>query len=179
VIDTVALRRPSLVLPATIATVAFAMLLPFLVHLVPPSGGVPLGARLLPIFLAPFLAAVLFHPSVALLASLVTPTLNRLVTGQPAPAMSVWLTVELLVFSGLVLAARERWPRAWFLAPVAYVVAKAVALLALRAAGMTVPGPTDVAGFLTGLANAWPGLLLLLALNAWLVFGRRAAGSAP
>jgi len=178
VIDTFALRKPNLVVPATIATVALAMLLPFLVHLLPPSGGVPLGARLLPIFVAPFLAAALFHPGAAVVASLVTPTLNRLATGQPAPAMSVLLTVELLVFSGIVLAVRERWPRAWFLAPVAYVVAKGVALLALAAAGAPLPGLVGVAGFLGSLANALPGLLLLLALNAWVVFGARTSGAA-
>lgn len=61
---------------ATLLTVLAALLLPLLVHLLPSSGGVPLGARLLPIFYAPLLATVFFGPVTSLAAGALAPFAN-------------------------------------------------------------------------------------------------------
>ncbi|MDO9128438.1 MAG: hypothetical protein Q7U34_01085 [Anaerolineales bacterium] len=54
---TVLRRRSNLQIPAALVTLGLMWLFPFLVHLIPSIGTVPLGARLLPIFYAPLLAA--------------------------------------------------------------------------------------------------------------------------
>ena len=162
-LDTATLKNPRVIIPATLATVAATLLLPFLVHLLPPSGGVPLGARLLPLFIAPFLAVVLFHPAVALVASLVTPLLNRLLTGQPAWEMSVLLTVELFTFSLAAWLLVRRWPKFWGNAPLAYVIAKAASLLLLSVLPLLPVSPWRFFG--SSLQTALPGVLVLLVLN--------------
>ena len=54
------LKQTRIIVPATIATVAAAFLLPFLVHLLPPVGNVPIGARLLPLFHCPLFSCRIF-----------------------------------------------------------------------------------------------------------------------
>lgn len=160
--DVATLRRPAVIIPATLVTIALAAVLPFVVHLAPPVGGVQLGARLLPIFLAPFVAAALFHPAVAIAAALATPTLNRLLTGRPTPELAVQLTLELLVFAAIVLIAARRDARLAWVGPVAYLAAKAAALAALALAGAATIVP---AAFATSLGHALPGLALLALLG--------------
>src|SRR5687767_7770331 len=96
-----ALRQNRLLqIPATLVTLGLMWLIPVLVHLIPPFGdGTPLGVRLLPIFYAPLLAVFLFHPVVAVLASLAMPFINYLLTGMPPFNIAILLTVELVVFS--------------------------------------------------------------------------------
>ena len=162
-LDTATLKNSRAIIPATFLTVAATLLLPFLIHLLPPVGGVPMGARLLPLFIAPFLAVVLFHPAVALVASLVTPLLNRLLTGQPAWEMSVLLTVELVTFSLAAWLLVRRWPRFWGNAPLSYVIAKAASLLLLSFLPLLPVSPWRF--FFNSLQTALPGLLVLLLLN--------------
>lgn len=173
---TFAARR--FVVPATLVTIAFTVALPFLVHLLPPLGGTPMGAVLLPLFIAPFVALYLFHPAAALVAALVTPLLNRALTGQPSAEMAVLLTVELTVFSLAALLLKGRWPRSVVNAPVAYLVAKVVAAAVL---GLTALIPALPLGYLTSsVVNALPGLGLLLLINVLVVrsLGGEAKGGA-
>ncbi|MBX3143644.1 MAG: hypothetical protein KF813_07810 [Trueperaceae bacterium] len=163
------LAARSFVIPATVITVALTVALPFLVHLLPPVGAVPMGAVLLPLFIAPFIAAYLFHPTAALIASLVTPLLNRQLTGQPTVEMAVMLTVELCAFTVVALLLRSRWPRSVINAPLAYLAAKLVAAGVL---GVTALIPALPLGYLTSsLINALPGLVLLLVVNVLVVRG--------
>jgi hypothetical protein len=153
-------RRSVQIASAALLTVAAALLLPLLFHLLPASGGVPLGARLLPIFYAPFLAAIFFGPVVALVAALGAPTLNHLLTGRPASEMVGLLTLELLLFVGLILVARARWPRSPIIAPAAYLLAHFLA-----GAVLGLPWETSAAS----LYRALPGVAVLLALNVAVV----------
>ena len=57
-------------LGVTALTLAGAIALPFLAHLLPAIGNVPMGARLLPIFVAPLLALILLPDARGLLAAL-------------------------------------------------------------------------------------------------------------
>src|SRR3990172_7405742 len=68
--------------PATIVTISLMIALPFLVHLAPPVGGIQMGAIMLPIFYAPLVAIFLFHPAVSIVAAMLAPTINLLVTGR-------------------------------------------------------------------------------------------------
>lgn len=160
-------RKSVRVISATAVTVLAALLLPLLFHLLPVSGGVPLGMRLLPIFYAPFLAAVFFPSLVSLSAALLAPLVNHLLTGRPAPEMAVVLTLELLVFTGIVLLARRRWPRFMVLAPLAYLVAKLVALLVLAPFAAT---SLSAQAFFASLQTGLPGILALSLLNIAVVF---------
>lgn len=158
-----ALATRRFVLPATVITISFTVALPLLVHLLPPVGTVPMGAVLLPLFIAPFIALYLFHPAAALIASLVTPLLNRALTGQPTSEMATLLTVELCAFTLAALLLRRVWPRSLVNAPLAYLVAKLVAAGVLVLTSLI---PALPLGYLTGsVVNALPGLALLVAVN--------------
>lgn len=158
---TYTLRRP-LLASVTAATVALTFALPLLFHLFS-EPGIPLGARLLPIFYAPLLAALLFPPVVALSASLIAPFLNHALTGNPPLPMAVQLSAELLVFTGVVLSLRRRWPQLPVTAPLAYLVARAVVFFAPQPAAVLSGGAWGV--LLTSLWVALPGLAVLLLLN--------------
>ena len=160
---TIALDRPWIRgLAHVSAGLSVALVLPFLVHLVPVEGGPPLGARLLPIFFASLVLVVRGAPLPALAVALLAPLLNRAVTGMPAGPMLPTLQLELLVFTGLVILTVRATPRlARFAGPVAYLVAAATATLLL-----TGGAPSAATLGATG-ALAWPGLVLLLAVGAW------------
>ena len=104
---TVLRRKPILQIPAALVTLGFMWLFPFLVHLIPVSGTVPIGARLLPIFYAPLLAAWLFHPIVGLASSLLMPFINHAFTGMPTFNVAVMTSIELSVFSIVLLALKN------------------------------------------------------------------------
>lgn len=167
---TIALDRPWLRgLAHVSAGLTVALVLPFLVHLVPVEGGPPLGARLLPIFFASLVLVVRGAPLPALAVALLAPLLNRAVTGMPAGPMLPTLQLELLAFTGLVILAARATPRlARFAGPVAYLVAAMTAALLL---GGGAPSAAALAGTA---ALAWPGLVLLFAVGAWSGAGRAA-----
>lgn len=155
------LKRP-LLISVTAITVALTFALPLLFHLLP-SSGVPLGARFLPIFYAPLLAALLFPPVVAFSASLIAPFLNHALTGNPPLPLAALLSAELLVFTGVVLWLRRRWPLLPLIAPLAYLVARAVVFFALQPAAVLSGGAWGA--LLASLGVALPGLAVLLVLN--------------
>lgn len=151
------------VIPATVITIAATIALPFLIHAFPNIAGVPMGARLLPLFWAPFLAVVLFHPSVALVASLITPTINRVLTGRPTVEMSILLTLELVTFAFVAMLLYRYFPKFWVTAPISYIIGKLVAAILVTTFGILPFSP--IAQIWGSLLTALPGLILLLALN--------------
>lgn len=159
--STLALSRPQLV-SVTLATTFFAFVLPFAFHLVPQSG-IPLGARFLPIFYAPLLAAAFFPGVVALVASLFAPLLNHLLLGNPPLPLVVQLTAELLVFSATVLLLKRYAAPPWFSAPLAYVVARVLVFFVATPAALVRPDAWSAVA--DSLVVALPGLVLLALLG--------------
>ena len=167
-VSTLALSRTKLV-SLTLATTFFAFALPFAFHLVPQSG-IPLGARFLPIFYAPLLAAAFFPGVVALAASLFAPLLNHLLLGNPPLPMVAQLTAELLIFSATVLLLKSYAPL-WFSAPLSYLVARVLVFFAATPAALVRPDAWSAVG--NSLAVALPGLVLLALLGLFAQLWRR------
>jgi hypothetical protein len=150
-------HREALVLLAA----AFAV--PMLVHAFPVSGAVPLGARLLPLFWVAFLAAYLLRPAPAVLVAIAAPIVNHLVFGRPSADLVAQLVTEagfMALACGWVL---RRDPTFAFWAPLGYIAAKIVSLPVVMIVGAEYPSALRLAT--SSIANAWPGLLCLLALN--------------
>ena len=157
------LRQNAIVqVPATLLTFGLMWLLPLLVHIIPLTGPVPVGARLLPIFYAPLLAAWIFHPAVGLFASLLMPFINHAFTGMPTLPMTVLLSLELVVFSLGLLLNRKHWPRLP-LAPLAFIVGKVISAILLVFVAVVPASPW--AYLVSSVQNALPGLLILLVLH--------------
>jgi hypothetical protein len=116
-----------------------------------------MGARLLPIFLAAIIAAMRMDAVSALSIAVLTPLLNRLLTGSPAGPMLPTLLIELGVVVGLLLLVRRLAPALLRLAPVPAYLAAAVIAGAIVAGD----GATATVGF--ALRHSWPGLVLLAA----------------
>jgi hypothetical protein len=168
--DQLLTKNKPLQIPALLVTIALMLLFPYLIHLI---GGPTAGGRWLPIFYAPFVAALLFQPVVAIVAALSAPFLNHLLTGAPALPMAVVLSVELLVFVLLARQMARRWPAFWGAAPLAYLLAKLSSTLLLAILPVTLL-PLSPGQFLSSsLAAAWPGLLVLLFINWLTVRGLR------
>lgn len=151
-------------IPALVITIALMLIFPYLVHLV---GGPTAGARWLPMFYAPFVAAALFHPLVAVVAGLSAPFLNHLITGAPPLPLVALLSFELVIFGLLVHQLVRRWPKFWAVAPLAYLLSKAISALLLAVLPFALVPASPWQFFSTSLLQAWPGLLILLLIN-WL-----------
>ena len=137
-----------------------SVMLPFLIHLIPPIGGIPFGARLLAMFYAPFIAVMLFKPHVAIITGLFSPILNSLLTGYPAPEIVGVLSVELVVFCLVAYLIRRRAKNFRGTAALAYLIA----LLVVTCAA----GASD-AFFLRTVFNALPGIAMLVLMNILLL----------
>jgi len=148
---------------------ALAWLIPFLVHLVPWTGARPLGAYLLPVFWATFVAVYFYGATAGLLTGLFAPAINLLVTGLPAWRSFGSTALELVVFVLVASWAVRSAPRVWLWAPLAYVAAKTAAAFTL-AFSETVNRP-DAAGYFFShlLVGGGAGLIALALINATLV----------
>jgi uncharacterized membrane protein len=154
----------------TVVLLAVAWLIPFAIHLAPWSGTRPLGAYLLPMFWATFVAAYLFGPAVAILVGLFAPAINLLVTGLPAWKFLTVLSCELVVFAVVAAWAVRRWSRLVLIAPLAYIVAKlgSMSLQLLTGVFGEIGAPTEF--FAQSLKGGAAGLVVLAAINAALVW---------
>src|SRR5436190_21488939 len=92
---------------------ALAWLIPFLVHLVPWANPRPLGAYLLPVFWATFIAVYFYGLTAGLLTGLFSPAVNLLVTGLPSWRFFGMMGVELIVFVLVTTWAVRQAPRFW------------------------------------------------------------------
>lgn len=151
----------------TTVLLAVAWLVPLLVHLLPWSGERPLGAHLLPMFWAPLVAAYFYGAALGAAIAVFAPAVNLLVTGLPALPMMGTLAAETVVFAVLVAAAVRRRPRWVVVAPLAGAVAIAVVLLLQP---LVSAGVFDAAAFGRAFTASLPGLVVMAALNAALVW---------
>jgi len=173
-ISTVVVTARRYNLPALAATLTGAIVLPLAVHLIPDVNNVPMGARLLPMFLAPLVAIYLARPVVGIAAAALAPILNNAITGRPTGQMLTSITIELFLFSLIISLAHGRYPRFAAIAPLAYVMARAAAVATMVAFGDS-SWPAGE-GLLGGLALAVPGIVLLTLLNIVLVRAHEGGG---
>lgn len=159
---------------ANALTLAAALAMPVLVHMAPWGGATPLGALLLPMFWAAFVAVYLCGLWAGLLVAAFGPTLNTFLTKFPELRLNGIMSFELavfVVFSWVVLRG-EKGRGFWLLAPLAFVVAK-LGSSAVRAAGAEAAGGLELAAefFMRSVTNGAPGLAILAAINFALVRG--------
>ena len=148
---------------------AVAWLVPFLVHLAPWSGARPLGAYLLPMFWATFVAVYFYGVAGGLLTGLFAPAINLLVTGLPAWKFFSVISFELVIFAVVMTWAVRRAPRFWLLAPLGYLVAKTAStvLQSITPVFGAIGAPADF--FLASLIGGVAGLAVLALINFALV----------
>jgi hypothetical protein len=149
----------------TVVLLAVAWAIPFAVHLVPWSGERPLGAYLLPMFWATLVAVYFFGALTGIVTALCAPAINLAVTGLPALRGVGFASFELVVFVFALAFAVQRWPRALWLAPIGYVVAK------LCTAGLqAVLGDAGVSAVSLqhSFTRALTGMIVLAAIHAGL-----------
>jgi hypothetical protein len=153
----------------TTLLLALAWLIPFVVHLLPWAGERPLGAYLLPMFWATFVAVYFYGAGIGLLVGLFAPVANLLVTGLPAWKFLTVLSFELVLFTLVSALVMRRWPRLFLLAPLGYLVAKAgsTMLQSVTSAFGDIGAP--VSFLANSVAGGLAGLLVLAAINAALV----------
>lgn len=149
--------------------VAVAWLVPFLVHLVPWGGARPLGVHVLPVFWTTFLAVYFYGALPGLAVGLVTPLVNLALTGLPALRMVGPMGMEVAFFAGAAALLTGRWPTFGLVAPLAWVVAKALAI----AGQFLVPAfhyaDQPFQHLLRSAQNGLTGLAVLAAINVLLV----------
>jgi len=158
-----------------------SVMFPFMIHIIPVPEDSQLGQRLLPIFYAPLLAALLRRPGTAAAVALVAPWLNWALTSHPAPVGAIVLTIELLVFVLAMRVLLSRAGAAWYLAAPAYLLAKAAAAAAAAALPALIGGHEPLAWAVQCVATGLPGIAILVLIN-WLVprlYPPGAAGGGP
>ena len=150
-----------------ILTLCATCLLPLVVHALSVSNATALGEIWLPIFYAPLLAMIWCRPHVALFAAMLAPTINRLVLGLPVVMMQRILTLELMVFVG-VLYLLLRGEKFFILAPLAaYAIARFCAVAAFQILPGNMAWTNAMAFFSHSLFNSLPGLAVLTLLVIW------------
>ncbi len=138
----------------SVFVLAFSILIPFLIHFIPVSGN-PAGAVLLPIFIAPFIAVVFFRLNVAVIAALLSPVLNYLLTGNPVYGTVGIITLELVLFVFIAwLLIKLKFVK-YFAAPVSVIISMFVTQLIFSSVGH----------FAVVLTTGLPGIILISLMN--------------
>lgn len=147
---------------AVLVLLVAAWVLPFLIHLLPPHQGIPMGAFLLPMFYIPFIAVFLVGLPLGLGLAASIPILNYFITGSPNWEFMALLSFELSLFSifSFVLL-QTNWQKVS--APLSYVLAKILSSTFLLFIPLLQVSPMDF--FINSLSNAAPGILVLFVLN--------------
>ncbi len=152
-----------------------SLLFPFLIHVLPVPDDSRIGARLLPMFYAPLLAALLGRTSAAFGVALLAPWANWLLTGHPLPRTGVVMTLQLVVFVAALRLLLARVGRRWYLAAPAYLLALGASLFAALLHPALIGGRAPFAWAATTLTLAFPGIAILVFLN-WLALRLPPAG---
>jgi hypothetical protein len=147
---------------------SLSVLFPFMIHIVPVPDDARLGARLLPMFYAPLLAAIIGRGRSALILALFAPWLNWALTSHPAPLGAVVMMAELL---GFVIALRLLLLKAgarWYFAAPAFLCGKIVALAIIQLFPSLIAGRSSAEWAVQSTILGAPGVAVLLLIN-WLV----------
>jgi hypothetical protein len=140
-----------------------AVIFPFLIHLIPPYNGIPIGAFLLPMFYIPFVTLFAYDWKVALPIALLAPLLNFQLTGNPNWEFLAVLTLELILFTGIAYWLLKTNKLKWLAAPLGYLGAKIISSLLLIVMPLLSAVPWEF--FLTSLSRALPGIAVLFLIN--------------
>ena len=165
------LRRKNVIvqLSYTTLTLVGMVLLPIIVHLIPFSGPQPLGAYLLPMFIAPLVAAFYVSPVGLILAAILAPVINNALTGMPQALMLYFVTGELIVFSMIVFWIVQKKKIFLGFSALAFLVAKLVVMVP---GILILNGEFNLSVFgqnLAGLAISIPGIMILFAVERLLL----------
>lgn len=143
-----------------------AWVLPFLIHLLPPHQGIPMGAFLLPMFYIPFIAVFFMGLPIGLAVAVSAPLLNYLISGSPNWEFMGILGFELILFSVFAfLLLKTKWQLVS--APLSYLLAKIISSAFLIFIPLLQVSAMDF--FSHSLSNAAPGILVLFILNWMLI----------
>ncbi len=140
-----------------------AVLFPFVIHLIPPHNGYSMGAYFLPMFYIPFIALFYYGWKVALPIAILAPIINFLITGNPRWDFLFVLTLELILFTGIVFFLLNHKNIKWIAAPFGYIGAKVISSLLLFLIPLMPAAPMEF--FLGSLSRALPGIGILSLLN--------------
>ena len=147
---------------------SLSVMFPFMIHILPVPQDSRLGARLLPMFYAPLLAALVGRPATALGVALLAPWLNWALTSHPSPSGAIVLTLQLVVFVVAMRAMLARVAPHWFLVVSAFLLCIAASALAAAVFPAAIGGREPLAWALQNVSTGLPGLGVLLLIN-WLV----------
>lgn len=142
-----------------------AMLAPWVVHFIPNWDDSPIGAKLLPIFYAPLIAALTGRGQVAVIVAFLAPWVNHLLFNMPARPIAILLTIELAGFSIVTTWLASKWSGQAWVGPTAYLAAKPLSFLTLLIFPSLLPPLSAAAYTASSTVNAWPGIAVLAVLS--------------
>jgi hypothetical protein len=145
-----------------------SVLFPFMIHVLPVPEDARLGPRLLPMFYAPLLAALLGRKGMARLVALAAPWLNWAITSHPSPPTAIVMMLQLIAFVLAIQLLMRRLGSRWYLALPAYLTSVAAATLLVTAAPALVSHRPILAWAAQSIVIGLPGVVVLLLIN-WLV----------
>ncbi|MFH1836974.1 MAG: hypothetical protein ABH862_02500 [Candidatus Omnitrophota bacterium] len=153
------------------ALVCLSLALPFIFHLIPRQGSVPLGVVFLPIYYAPLIGVILFKKRAGILTAVLAPVINHLITGRPDGNMLILLSLEIPVFVGIYsfmsdkAAAPGAGIKDTFRIIASYVISVLLCSAILGQAPHLIFKGNTVTLFLRSLFMSSPGILILCLLS--------------
>jgi len=165
--------RTGEIIAQSTVVISLAFLLPFMVHLIPFSGEIPLGARFLPIFYAPLLAAF-WNLRTAGIATIAMPFVNLLTTGNPPSQFALIMTLEVAVFLLIAWNLKSMKKINIVTGPLAYLGAKVISSTILGITlilGYTQIAPLDFA--MNSVLNGIPGIIVMFIISYFLVVNKK------
>jgi hypothetical protein len=145
-----------------------SVMFPFLIHIIPVPQDSRLGVRLLPMFYAPLIAALVGRQGTAFAVALLAPWLNWALTSHPSPVGASMMSLQLLVFVAVMRVLLVRSGARWFLATAAYLACMAATALAAELVPSLIDGRDALAWVVASVFTGLPGLFILVAIN-WMV----------
>ncbi|MDI1336275.1 MAG: hypothetical protein PSU94_08860 [Lacunisphaera sp.] len=142
-----------------------SVLFPFLMHLLPVPETSRLGARLLPMFYAPLLAALWGRRETGWLVALLAPWLNWALTGHPAPLGAIVIMIQLLVFVLVVPLLLNATFVRWLVAIPAYFAGMALSLLAALLIPALIGGRPPLTWAVQSVIFSLPGVAALVVIT--------------
>ena len=156
---------------------ALSVMFPFMIHIIPVPGDSQLGARLLPMFYAPLLAALWGRARSAVVLALAAPWLNWALTLHPAPLGAVVMMAELLGFVLVMRLLLTKVGAHWSLAAPAYFAGKIAAVVAVSLLPALIGGRAALGWAAQSVVIGAPGIAILVLIN-WLALRHYPPGPA-